>query len=300
LTVALIDGDIIAYRAAFIASDTYEDTTIYDPFVVDQTVTHLVDQWTKKAKAGVNIVCLSDPTHRYFRHTIYPEYKANRQGKERPAALGLAYESLKAHYKCEWREGLEADDVIGILAGDERLTDPVMVSIDKDLMTVPGKLLNPDKMNRAMRIRKPAADRFIFKQALMGDRTDNYPGVEGIGEVKATRIVESHPRLSHVWEAVVEAFSGDYKRALTMTRLARILRHEDYDSHKGRVRLWDQKNGVWQNAKPMKLKGEKKTMTAKKSSTKQKKRSAKTGTKAMANRKKTQKGSPKGGRKYSG
>tara|TARA_Y100001973_G_scaffold106280_1_gene183131 strand:+ start:4272 stop:5123 length:852 start_codon:yes stop_codon:yes gene_type:complete len=280
LTVALIDGDIIAYKAAFVSTDTFEDEEIYDPAAVKANVDLMVKEWSQLAKAGANIVCLSDDSHRYFRHTIYPNYKGNRDEQKRPKALTCAYDWLKENFKTAQYEGLEADDVMGVLAGSTELSDPVMVSIDKDLLTVPGKLLNPNKMRRAMRISKPAADRQMLLQALMGDRTDGYPGVDGIGPVKAEKILAAHPSLRAAWQAVVETFDGDEETALTMARLARILRTDDYNHETGEIRLWHPSNKeLWVSGKAQ--------TTEKKSSKKRKRASRKTGTKAMANRRRT-------------
>ena len=244
MTVALIDGDIIAYRSAVISANDFDGEEFFDPLSVEQNVTHIVGDWTTKARARTQVVCLSDESHRYFRHEIYPDYKGNRADRERPVALSHAYDCLKKNYKTADRPGLEADDVMGILSGSPALTDPVIVSIDKDMLTVPAKLLNPDKMRRPMRIRKAAADRQMLLQALIGDRTDGYPGVEGIGPVKADKILSDFGRLQEMWAAVVEAF-GSEKDALTMTRLSRILRFDDYDETEGKVKLWHPSKDVW-------------------------------------------------------
>lgn len=244
MTVALIDGDIIAYRAAVISVNDFDGEEFFDPAAVEQNVNRFVDDWTTKAKAGTQVVCLSDESHRYFRHDIYPQYKGNRSDREKPVALTHAYDCLKTNYKTADRPGLEADDVMGILSGSPNLSDPVIVSIDKDMLTVPAKLLNPDKMRKPMRVRKASADRKMLLQALIGDRTDGYPGVEGIGPVKAEKIIAPHPRLSDCWEAVVEAF-GSEDAALTMTRLARILRPDDYNEETGEIKLWHPTREIW-------------------------------------------------------
>lgn len=286
MTVALIDGDIVAYKAAFVSTDTFEDQEIFDPAAVKANVDLMVKEWSQLAKAGATIICLSDDTHRYFRHDVYPDYKGNREDRERPKALTSAYDCLKENYKTVQYDGLEADDVMGVLVGSTELTDPVMVSIDKDLMTVPGKLLNPNKMRRAMRISKPAADRMMLMQALQGDRTDNYPGVEGIGPVKSEKIVNAHADIRSAWNAVVETF-GDEEMALTMVRLARILRTDDYNQEKGEIRLWHPTSkDLWTSAVPRPLSTNQKT-TAPKSSKKRKRRSRKTATKITANRRRT-------------
>lgn len=244
MTVALIDGDIIAYRAAVLGVDDFDGEEFFDPDSVEQTVTHIVTDWTQKAKAGTQIVCLSDETHRYFRHDIYPDYKGNRKDRERPAALTHAYDCLKKNFKTTDRPGLEADDVMGILSGSPDLTDPIIVSIDKDMLTVPARVFNPDKMRRPLKVRKAAADRQMLTQALVGDRTDGYPGLDGIGPVKADKIISQHSRLKDCWEAVVEAF-GSEADALTMTRLSRILRYDDWNEETKELRLWHPTKEIW-------------------------------------------------------
>ena len=293
MTVALIDGDIIAYKAAFVSTDTFEDQEIFDPLSVQTNVGLMVRDWSQLAK-GKPVICLSSEDHRYFRHTIYPEYKGNRATSEKPKALGCAYDCLKEDFDFVQYEGLEADDVMGILAGSTELSDPVIVSIDKDMLTVPGKVLNPNKMRRPIRVTKPAADRLMLKQALTGDSTDGYPGVPGIGPVKADKILSEHADIRSAWRAVVEAF-GSEEDALTMARLARILRADDYNIEKGEVRLWHPSNkDTWIKAKTELLPTQK-TGDEKASSKTRARRSAKTGTKATASRKKTTRVSPVSG-----
>ena len=285
MTVALIDGDIIAYKAAFISTDIFDDgEELFDPTVVNTNVRQMIDDWRRKAKAGGELICLSDDDHRYFRHTVYPEYKGNRSERTRPKALDCAYQFLKDFFKTVQYDGLEADDVMGILAGSPDLSDPIIVSIDKDMMTVPCKLLNPNKMSRPIKISKASADRQMLMQALMGDRTDNYPGVDGIGPVKAERIISEHSDIRAAWQAVVETF-GNEEDALTMTRLARILRYDDFNQEKGEVRLWHPtKKTLWISSTPI---NEPSKEAGRKSSKTRKRRSRKTGTKTTGSRKKT-------------
>ena len=257
MTVALLDGDIIAYKCAIISTDTFEDQSLFDPISVKRNIEIMVDEWAQLAKATARIVCISSEDHRYFRHTVYPDYKGNRKEKKKPAALKCAYDILKSDYKYEQRAGLEADDVMGILSGDPRLVNPIIVSIDKDMLTVPSKLLNPNKPRRPVKIIKAMADRQMLIQAMSGDSTDNYPGIEGIGPVKAEKLMAQFPTPSLAWRAVVEAF-GSEKKALTMVRLARILRYGDYNDEKGEVRLWHpRKKDIWIKSIPPTIKKEK-------------------------------------------
>jgi DNA polymerase-1 len=202
------------------------------------------------AKAGSSIVCLSDASHKYFRHIIYPQYKANRKGSARPVGLEYAIKYLEDNYKIARRPGLEADDVMGVFAGSEHISDPVIVSIDKDMMTVPGRVLNPNKMNRAQKVSEWSAVRMMFYQALVGDSTDGYPGAKGIGPKKAEKILEEHANPLRLWDAMVKLFDNE-EQATLMVRLARILRHTDYNEETGEVRLWSASNpNLWIKSTP--------------------------------------------------
>ena len=245
MTVALIDADIIAYRSVWLSGHTLdEDASNFDPIAVKKTVDALIFEWQQKAKAGTSICCMSDPSHRYFRHDVYSDYKGNRTGVEKPPALTTALDHIRHKHRTSEFDGLEADDVMGILAGSTALTDPIIVSIDKDMMTIPGKVLNPNKMRRPMRVSKASADRAVMLQALTGDSTDNYPGVPGIGPVKAQKLLNENPTPGGAWQAIVKAF-GDERQAITMMRLARILRAEDYNRQTGEIKLWHPTKIEW-------------------------------------------------------
>jgi 5'-3' exonuclease len=154
--------------------------------------------------------------------------------------LSAVIEYIKSKYKYVTYPGLEADDVMGYLGTSPEIYDPVIVSIDKDMMTVPTKIFNPDKMRRPVRVNKGQADILMFKQAITGDSTDNYKGIPGVGPVKADKIISESPQ-NGIWNSVLQAFLDNKlttEYAITMVRLARILRYEDYDAETGEVHLW--------------------------------------------------------------
>ena len=194
-------------------------------------------------------MCFSDPSRQYFRHNIYPEYKANRGGMERPSALTFTYEYLAEKYRVVQKAGLEADDLLGILGTQPDIENPVVVSIDKDIMTLPCKVFNPDKMRRPIRINPNVADLAVFKQAMMGDSSDNYKGIPRIGTAKADKILADAPHPKLAWDVTRDAFISNgltEADALLMVRLARILRHGDYKEATGEVRLWTpDKQDTW-------------------------------------------------------
>ena len=247
MTTALIDADIVAFRAAAKVQDKFDGELISDPRVAIREAEHILEQWTKFVKPNLTLLCFSCPTRVYFRHDIYPEYKAQRRGLVKPPALSAVIEHLKNKYKFITYPGLEADDVMGILGTSTTIKDPVIISIDKDMQTIPTKFLNPDKMRRAVRISPGAADLLVYKQAMTGDSTDNYKGIPGTGAVKAEKIIQESKQ-SQIWQSVERAFLDNKlttEYAITMMRLARILRAEDYNIETGEVRLWHPVKPQW-------------------------------------------------------
>jgi hypothetical protein len=247
MTTALIDADIVAFRAAAKVQDKFDGEVVADPRVAIREAEVIIEQWTKFIKPNMIFLCFSCPTRQYFRNDIYPEYKQNRSGLEKPPALTAVTEYLKDKYKTIVYPGLEADDVMGICASDPRFYNPIIVSIDKDMQTVPGKFINPDKMRRAVKNNPALADLMMFKQALTGDSTDNYKGIPGVGPKKAEKILQG-ARQNALWTDISQAFldaklTTDY--AITMVRLARILRYEDYNHETGEVQLWHPTTPVW-------------------------------------------------------
>lgn len=199
----------------------------------------MIEQWRVKSKQRAVIVCLSPRDGGNFRKRICTYYKAGRS--EKPAAYWPVIEMIEAEFRVQRIEGLEADDVMGILATSDKLQGSVIVSIDKDMRTIPGWLLNPSKDDRPRKVSHWQANHFWMFQTLIGDRVDGYPGCPGIGEVKATRLLESCTNLGQAWDVVVRAFydaGKDEYDALLQSRLARILQRGDYDKEKGTIRLW--------------------------------------------------------------
>jgi DNA polymerase-1 len=200
-------------------------------------MTHQVGRWQEATGHKDVVMCLSSyPT---FRHQLSPAYKANRMGKRKPLGLRDMRAWLESEYDVRCHQNLEADDVMGILMTNGSYKDPIMVTADKDMRTIPGKLLRMDKME----INDVGdANRNWMTQALVGDTSDNYPGLKGYGPVKAEKLLAEHRTLPAMWSAVVEAYrkGGEtFGAALLNARMARILRYGDYDFTAATVELWD-------------------------------------------------------------
>lgn len=246
MTLALIDGDIVAFKSAVAVVDGKDELSPIVPENAEKYADIMIDGWVKRIKPHKIILCFSDPSRKYFRHKIYPEYKANRKDVVRPELLPHILEYLKKKYTNVVREGLEADDLLGLMGTDPNVPDPVVISIDKDLLTVPCKFYNPDKFTRAVRINQRVADLNMFKQAMIGDSADNYKGIPGIGTKKANAIVEEN--LRDPWGATLQAFINNHlseEYAIQMVQLARILRYGDYNVENKEIKLWHPKEEKW-------------------------------------------------------
>lgn len=166
-----------------------------------------------------------DTRGRNFRHDIFPEYKANRQGYELglEAQLPRLPDVAKAfNIPCIAMPGFEADDILATYArlACERDLMTVIASSDKDLMQLVGDVGKDVLMYDAMADRD--ADRFenatavvgpneVFKkwgvwpeqmvdfQSLVGDSIDNIPGCPKIGPVKAAKLLAKFETLDNMY-----------------------------------------------------------------------------------------------------
>ncbi len=241
MTTLLLDTDILAYRAASSAEtevDWGEDIwSLYtDLSAAKAGFSTQVDKIKNKLGATDVLCCLSDHKGN-FRRSVDASYKSNRKGQRKPVGYVALCEWIRTTYAVRSMKFLEADDVMGILAGwPENKGKCVVVSDDKDLKQISGKLYRPTA-DEMLDITPEEADRFFLTQVLTGDITDGYKGVPGIGPKKAEAILGTRPE----WGAVEKAYlaAGLTKQdAITQARLARILRYEDWDERKGEPILW--------------------------------------------------------------
>lgn len=204
-----------------------------------ESIAKALDDWTAKAGCDGRVVLLTG--ERNFRKLVDPTYKSNRQDKPKPAALAFAKTILLEEHSAHLMEGLEADDLIGLmLSGSMAGGRGVAVSIDKDLRTVPGLHCNPIK-GGVRSVGEAAANRNWLIQTMKGDPVDGFPGAPGIGPKKAEAALRGLSTLDAMWRAVVAIFQSvgqSREDAIRQARLARILRRGDYDKDTKEVLLW--------------------------------------------------------------
>lgn len=245
----LIDGDLILYKATSAVEVDWridEDNHIlfsnaaeaFDLFV--QQIDRIKDVLSSDS------VVIAFTKGQSFRTNINPTYKAPRQGNRKPLAFVDVRERVERTYKTLIHPGLEADDVLGIWATRGTFHDPIIVSEDKDLKTIPGKLY---RQNELIQITEEEADYNFMFQTLTGDVTDGYPGCPGIGPKTAEKLLlaKKNPEQpdeelrSSWWKRVVDAYENaglTEEDALIQARMARILRASDWDDKKKEPILW--------------------------------------------------------------
>jgi DNA polymerase-1 len=184
------------------------------------------------------VICMGEAP--YFRHSLHAGYKAGRSRK--PLCFYDVRQRLRDEYRCVEMPGIEADDVMGILATRPKNRDnSIIVARDKDMKGVPAKVWDGATFHN---ISQEQADYFHMYQTLTGDVTDGYKGCPGMGPVKAKAVLnkcEDSHKSEVVWPLVVAAFEKaglTADDALLQARLARILRWSDWDSKNKEPILW--------------------------------------------------------------
>jgi len=166
-----------------------------------------------------------------FRKEMYPAYKAHRPPVPEELKEQLPYIeplTLAMGVPCIRAEGFEADDVIATLAkrGEEQCLEVLILSSDKDLM----QLIGPNvTLYDTMKDRRIGAAEVIEKfgvgpdglgdlLAIMGDASDNVPGVHGIGPKGAAKLLAQFGSLEAILDSVDKVKSPREQQALRMSR----------------------------------------------------------------------------------
>jgi DNA polymerase-1 len=185
----------------------------------------MITKLLKDEKPDYLIFCydLPEPT---FRSEIYPEYKANRDETPKDLVPQIPYikKVISAFgFPAFEKSGFEADDLIGAIAkfGLKNHCQVVIVSGDKDfsqliepgivvLDTMRDQRLDVDGVMAKWGVRP---DQFIDYLALVGDSSDNIPGVDGIGAKGAQKLISEFGTLDGIYQNI-ESVKGTIKDKL--------------------------------------------------------------------------------------
>ena len=212
--VVIIDASIWIFRAYFSLPEAIRDAEGRPAAALQGWASVLLDELARGPQAlGV---AFDEALFTGFRHRLYPAYKADRalpdadlegqlvRARALSEALGICTAAS---------EEFEADDLIATAAARARAADCAVeiVSRDKDLLQ---SVRAPDDVMREVDVRRAfdlaaAEARFGVStelipdvQALSGDAIDGIPGIQGIGERTASRVIARHGPLEVLYEAL--------------------------------------------------------------------------------------------------
>lgn len=264
-TLILIDGHALAFRQYYALERTNMQTKDGTPtWAVYGFFKAIFDLLKNEALSADAIGVAFDVSHHTFRTEKYTEYKANRQAMPDPMRIQmeLIYDGLKAfNIPIYTKAGFEADDVIGtiskracelghkvlILTGDQ---DSFQL-VDKDgcvkvIIPSKGELVeyNWDKVYEKLGV---YPNQVIDYKALRGDTSDNIPGIKGIGEKTAVKLLTEFKTVEEVLNnadkisgnAIKEKIKNGREQAELSKYLATIIRDVDvqFDFDKTNIEL---------------------------------------------------------------
>ena len=219
--VVLIDGDTVAYRCAASILPSKKKPDADPPELAIRRADELLFRILNTCQSTEYKLSLSGTGN--FRYSLYPDYKANRVGKERPAMLEPVREFLVSEWSGVLCNGYEADDAISISHGSLGHVNVILAANDKDFLQLPGEHYNFVSDNFQMVNEDEAAWNFWI-QMLTGDSNDNVPGLWRVGPKSAAKYLAGHS--PEEYETIVrEAYSNDRLFSRTY-HLLRLLRSE--------------------------------------------------------------------------
>lgn len=183
-----------------------------------------------------HVAVVMDPVGKSFRHSLYPEYKANRPPapedlKEQFPFIQPLTEAMG--FRTVVEDGFEADDLIATLAraSAEDGLNVVVVSADKDLtQLVQGTVRMFDSMKAKWWTKEAVVERFGVPPgqirdllAIMGDSSDNVPGVRGIGPKGAAKLLQQFGSLDELLERTDEVAANKQRENLVEHREMALL-----------------------------------------------------------------------------
>ncbi len=227
-TIYLIDGSAYIYRAyhavAPLTNSSGLPTNAIFGFI--NIIRRLV-----REKDPSHLCVAFDSRGTVFRHEIYEEYKANRPPMPEDLAQQIPY--IKSYVKNSRiaeleKGGVEADDLIASAALHLRKSGykVVIVSGDKDLLQLVGdqivmwepmnnKIYDVDEVEKKYKVK---IDCLLDFFALVGDSSDNVPGVPGVGPKTAEKLMNEYGTLDGIYSGLEGMKKSKLKERLTDNR----------------------------------------------------------------------------------
>ena len=215
-TLYLLDGHALAYRAYFalIASGSRFQTRSGEPTAGIYGFTNILLRILEQEKP--HYLAVAFDTGKTFRNETYPNYKATRAKMPEdlvPQIARIRQVVDAFNIPRLEQEGWEADDVLGSIARQavEKGMGVKIITGDRDLLQLVDKRivvnLSGSKLSEAKDYTEITVlaefgvlpSQYVDYKALIGDKSDNIPGVRGIGEKTALTIMDDHPSLDEIY-----------------------------------------------------------------------------------------------------
>lgn len=238
-TLLIVDGHSIAFRAFYALPDSFTDP---DGKPIQAVYGFLSILFNQIGALAPDMVITVFDHGRPFREEFFPDYKAGRQEidpevQRQVEKLLLAIEALDIPI---FRvDGYEADDVIATLARQAREHEDeiqtIVLSGDRDLFGIIGPtttILYPTRSMAEAEVYDAARlhDRWAIRpeqvcdfKALVGDSSDNIPGVRGVGEKGAATLLQQFDTLEEIYDRLDEVAATRTRNALARGREAAFL-----------------------------------------------------------------------------
>ncbi|MBC8183678.1 DNA polymerase I [candidate division KSB1 bacterium] len=233
-TLYLIDSMAMAYRSYFALQRapliTSKGENVSAVFGFLKSVLRILDEQKPDYFAAV-----FDTPHRTFRHEMYPEYKATREKmpEEMSDQLPRIKEMLEIlNIPIVEVPGFEADDVMGALAklAEPEKIETYLVTGDKDFMQLVSpltRIYNPKRINENPEVMDELGvlnkvglppEKIIDYLGLMGDSSDNVPGVPGIGPKGAYTLLSQFKNMDEIYKNLDKVKSESTKNKLAQNK----------------------------------------------------------------------------------
>ena len=201
--IGIVDGDVLIYRAC--------NKAIKEELDVRKTFDKIYDEVKMNTACDVYSLHISGGGN--FRKELkqnFLQYKGKR--REKPENYLECRDHVVRQYKPTMIPNYEADDTASVEAFKYIKNNQLymLITLDKDWKTIGGLFYNLLYNNLSV-VSKVEGMEFFHQQLLTGDTVDNIPGIEGIGPIKANRILKGK-NLKDQFEAVIKAYKTHYPK----------------------------------------------------------------------------------------
>lgn len=242
--VVLMDASLYVFRAWHALAPEWQDDEGWATHAV-HGFTHVLLQVLEQLKPTHLAVCFDNALSTSFRNDFYPAYKANREPPDTALTRQFTHcqgvvRALGVLSLCDKR--YEADDLIGTLAHRARIAGKriLVLSADKDLTQLlregdeqwdfgKDRRYSPKDVEEKFGVRP---EQIVDWLALAGDPIDNIPGVNGIGQQTAARLLKHFGSLDAIYERINEIEFLKIRGAGTLKARLREQREHAYISQR--------------------------------------------------------------------